>query len=128
MFNELFPEIEIPDEDFNTTPESVLSFLKSLLEERRELLEQAGSHSELIVSLEKRIEEPEARLMKNSSNSDNPPSSDNPYDKPGSQESGEDGNKKKKKKGWPGAKPHRYTHFFHPGSVFTDLNARHAWA
>ncbi len=105
MFNELFPEIEISDEEFDKTPKSVMSFLKSLLEERQELLKQADSQSESIASLQKRIEELEARLWKNSSNSDKPPSSDNPYDKPGSKGSDEDGKWKKKKKGRPGAKP-----------------------
>ncbi len=70
MFNELFPEIEISDEEFDKTPKSVMSFLKSLLEERQELLKQADSQSESIASLQKRIEELEARLWKNSSNSD----------------------------------------------------------
>jgi transposase len=105
MFNELFPEIEISDEEFDKTPKSVVSLLKSLLEERQELLKHANTQSELIASLQKRIEELEARLLKNSSNSDKPPSSDNPYDKPGSKDSDEDEKWKKKKKGKPGAKP-----------------------
>ncbi len=99
MFAEQFSEIKISDEDFNATPKSVLSFLKSLLEECQELKKQADSLSELNASLQKRIEELEAKLNKNSSNSDKPPSSDNPYDKPGSKDSDGEGKKNKKKKG-----------------------------
>ena len=101
MLSELLPEIKISDEDLDATPKNVLDVLKSLLGDIHELREQIGSYSELIVLQQKRIEELEARLRKNSSNSDKPPSSDNPYDKPGSKSSGEDG---KKKKGNPGAK------------------------
>ncbi len=70
MFTEQFFEIEISDEDFNTTPKSVQSLLKSLLEERLELQKQVDSLSESNASLQKCIEELEARLWKNSSNSD----------------------------------------------------------
>jgi len=109
MFTERFPKIEIPKEDLDATPKSVLLFLKSILDENRILLdenrilrEQVLSLSEVNAVLEKRIEALDARLGKNSSNSNKPPSSDSPYIRPCPEESEPEG---KKKKGRPGAKP-----------------------
>jgi transposase len=67
--NSLFPEgIEISDGDLANAPPAVLRLLFYLLEEN--------------LRLKKRIEELEAKLKLNSSNSNRPPSSDSPFDKP----------------------------------------------
>jgi len=77
----LLPEgAEITAEDIERTPPGVLKLLMYLLEENQ--------------GLKKRIEELEARLNQDSSNSNRPPSSDNPFKK---QSSGKVENKAKAK-------------------------------
>ena len=72
-------------QDWATTPEAVRNFLVSLVASQ--------------AAVEKRIEELEKRLNKNSSNSSKPPSSDNPYkEKP--KKDKKTRNKKKRRKGY----------------------------
>ena len=68
----LSQNIPIPEEDFRQTPKSFIEFVQGLLEERERLLT-------VIQGLKARIERLEARLNQDSSNSDKPPSSDNPF-------------------------------------------------
>lgn len=82
----LLPEgIEITQEDLEKTPPNVLKLLFYLLEEN--------------LRLKKRIEELEARLNRNSSNSDRPPSSDGPFKKAGTKKKAKN-KKKKSRKGY----------------------------
>jgi len=73
------------EQDWAATPEAVRNFLVSLV----------TSH----VAVEKRVEELEKRLNKNSTNSSKPPSSDDPYkEKPKKNKKGR--KKKKRRKGY----------------------------
>ena len=73
------------EQDWAATPEAVRNFLVSLVASQ--------------AAVEKRIEELEKRLNKNSSNSSKPPSSDNPYkEKPKKSKKGR--KKKKRRKGY----------------------------
>jgi len=87
--------LHIPDEDWDNTPASIRV---------------------LILSLINRIEELEAKLNRDSSNSNKPPSSDAPFKKPKTD--------KKKKKGKPGArkghKGHRQT--LHPPTEIQEVH------
>lgn len=78
---------EITEEDIKNTPPRILSFLAAQMEE--------------ISTLKKRVEELEAKLNRNSSNSSQPPSSDKPFKK----RTG--GEKKGKAGGKPGHSGHR---------------------
>jgi hypothetical protein len=64
--------IPLSSEILSRTPPEVIEFLLRLLEENRMLRQQ-------LVLLQSRVEELEARLNKNSSNSNKPPSSDFPF-------------------------------------------------
>jgi transposase len=83
----LLQKYEITEEDIRNTPPRVLSLLAALLEE--------------VAFLRKRVEELEARLNKDSSNSSKPPSSDKPFKKK------PPGEKKGKAGGKHGHKGHR---------------------
>ena len=73
------------EQDWAATPEAVRKFLVSLVSSQ--------------AALEKRIEELEKKLNKNSSNSSKPPSSDNPYkEKPKKSKKGR--KRKKRRKGY----------------------------
>lgn len=86
---DLLPEgAKITDEDIEKTPPGVLKLLVYLLEENRRL--------------KKRIEELEARLKRDSSNSNRPPSSDSPFKKDNSGKTEKKGKAKslKRRKGY----------------------------
>lgn len=72
-------DLKISEDDLAATPPAVLDLVRLLAAEN--------------AALRKRVEELEAKLGQNSSNSNKPPSSDSPYD-----ENGEPEEKKKKKK------------------------------
>lgn len=78
--NPLPDDLEISEADLTATPPAVLDSVRILAAENAEL--------------RKRVEELEAKLGQNSSNSNKPPSSDSPYD-----EKGETEDKKKKRQG-----------------------------
>lgn len=83
----LLPEgIEISPEDLTASPPSVMKLLIYLLEEN--------------ARLKKRIEQLEARLNRNSSNSNQPPSSDNAFDKKPKKEKKDKSKKKKRRRGY----------------------------
>jgi transposase len=84
--------LHISKEDWERTPLSVRKAFELLLQE--------------VQQLRARVEDLEARLNRNSSNSNQPPSTDSPFKKPGEQGSG---NKKKKQKrgGQKGHKGHK---------------------
>jgi transposase len=96
----LFPEIDIPEKDLQSTPKSVRDFLLFIVEEHRFLLEQVTTLVEEKNSLVRTVEELKTRLGKNSSNSNKPPSSDNPFGK-----DRDKNQKEKEQKRKPGAKP-----------------------
>jgi transposase len=74
-----------PAEDWENTPESVRKYILFL--HQRQML------------MEKRVQEHEEKLNRNSSNSDRPPSSDNPYKKKKRKKKGRKGGAKKGHKG-----------------------------
>ena len=77
----LFSKFNVTEEDLANTPPRVLALLAALIEE--------------VTFLRKRVEELEARLNRNSSNSSNPPSSDKPFQKkPSGEKKGKAGGKK----------------------------------
>ena len=80
------------EEDWKATPAAVRCFTIENKKTIAELLER-------VEELERRVEK---LLKRNSSNSDQPPSSDSPYRKPGA--SKEKGKKPRRKRGHPGAK------------------------
>lgn len=84
----LLHKFEISEEDLKNTPPKVLALLAALVEET--------------ASLRKRIEELEAKLNRNSSNSSQPPSTDKPFQKKASS-----GEKKGKAGGKKGHQGHR---------------------
>ena len=65
MFDFLPKDVQVTEEDLANTPPAVLKLLFAMAEE--------------ITRLNKRIEELEAKLAENSSNSNKPPSSNSPY-------------------------------------------------
>lgn len=82
-------QYEITEEDLRNTPPRVLSLLAALME--------------AVASLSKRVEELEAKLNQDSSNSSKPPSSDKPFKKkPSGEKTGKAGGK-------PGHAGHRQT-------------------
>jgi transposase len=83
----LLQKYEISEEDLQNTPPRVMALLTALVEE--------------VSALRKRMEEQEAKLNRNSSNSSKPPSTDPPHRKKPS------GEKKGKAGGKPGHKGHR---------------------
>lgn len=85
MFDKsLLPEgLMITEEDLANTPPAVLKLLLHLIEK--------------VAQQEKRIEELEARLGKDSSNSNKPPSSDPPYQE---KAKGRSSKKRKKRRGY----------------------------
>jgi len=83
--------------DWLATPKPVRDYIVSL---ERAIIEQ----SKLIAKLEKRLDDLESRLNQNSRNSNKPPSSDPPFNKP-EKEPGPNRKKKKRKKG--GQKGHQ---------------------
>lgn len=94
---DIYPEIKITESDLEAVPENVLHFLEILLADYQTYRNQVIELMNEIASLRKRNGELEAKCGKNSANSDKPPSSDNPFKKPGTE--------KKKKKGKAGGRP-----------------------
>ncbi|MCI5208060.1 MAG: hypothetical protein D3910_04550, partial [Candidatus Electrothrix sp. ATG2] len=82
--NPLPDDLKITEVDLAATPPAVLDLVRILAAEN--------------AALRKRVEELEAKLGENSSNSNKPPSSDSPYDEKGETE-------EKKKKGQGSQKP-----------------------
>ncbi|EFK07125.1 conserved domain protein, partial [delta proteobacterium NaphS2] len=80
------PRFPFSEEDWANTPATVQQFLLHLV----------SSH----ITLEKRIEELEKRLNKNSSNSSKPPSSDNPFEERPKKQKKNKSKKKKRRKGF----------------------------
>ena len=91
----------ISEETWNSLPAEVRDYI--------EVLEKAAALvpilMEQVTTLTKRVEELEARLRKNSGNSNKPPSSDSPFAKPGTRDGKPPSGKKRGAK--PGHKGHR---------------------
>ena len=94
---DLLTEFEITDEEWENTPPRVRELIQPLLKKNAEL--------------GKRVADLEAKLNKNSSNSNKPPSSDGPGDKSRSQKNSSQQQKKTKRKrgGQKGHKGHKQT-------------------
>jgi transposase len=92
---DLYPEIEICEDDLNAMPENVLQLLTIVFEDCQNYRAQVHGLLDENALLKKRIEELESKSKKNSTNSNNPPSSDSPFKKP----------RPKRGNGKPGAKP-----------------------
>ena len=87
------------EEDWDSTPKPVREYVEQLEATVFELLDQ-------VAKLTKRVEDLENRLNKNSQNSNKPPSSDPPFNKPKKPVQKKKG-KKRKKGGQPGHKAHK---------------------
>jgi transposase len=88
------------DLDWLATPKPVRAYIEQL----ENIIIQ---HSALISNLEKRIDELESKLNRNSKNSNQPPSKDSPFDKPKKEASTKKKDKKRKKGGQKGHKGHK---------------------
>ena len=81
MENHQFASIPLNPEILSRTPPEVIELLLRLLAENHALKEENRMLRQELVILQKRVEELEAKLNENSSNSNKPPSSDSPFAK-----------------------------------------------